>query len=84
MENSAPPSFLCPITQKIMRDPVSCADGHSYERCEIQKWFEKQNTSPKTGIVLQDLVLTQNHALRNSIEEWLAGNFKLIRVSAAL
>ncbi len=82
MDDAAPPSFLCPITTKIMIDPVSCADGHSYERSEIQKWFEKENTSPTTGMVLQDLTLTQNHALRNSIEEWLAGNFKLIHVSA--
>ena len=78
MDDAAPPSFLCPITDKIMRDPVTCADGHSYERSEIQKWFEKQNTSPKTGSVLQDQTLTPNHALRNSIDEWLAASFKLI------
>ncbi len=50
-----------------MIDPVSCADGRSYERSKIQKWFEKQSTSPATGMVLQDLTLTQNHELRNSI-----------------
>jgi hypothetical protein len=83
MDDAAPPSFLCPITTKIMTDPVSCADGHSYERSEIQQWFAKENTSPTTGMALQDLTLTQNHALRKLIEEWLAGNFKLIHVSVA-
>jgi hypothetical protein len=32
--SSAPPlpSFMCPIGHEIMCDPVSCADGHSYEQ----------------------------------------------------
>ena len=30
-------SFLCPITTRIMRDPViTIGDGHSYERAAIQ------------------------------------------------
>ena len=29
-------SFLCPITTRIMRDPVVCEDGHSYDRAAIE------------------------------------------------
>ena len=49
MDSSAPPSFLCPISQEIMRDPVTCADGHSYERASIERWLDTHNTSQKLG-----------------------------------
>ena len=29
--DAAPEGFTCPITQVIMRDPVTTADGHSCE-----------------------------------------------------
>ena len=82
MDSSAPPSFLCPITQEIMRDPVTCADGHSYERASIERWLATHNTSPKTGAELPNQALIPNHALRNAIEEWLSANFKLVPRSA--
>ena len=48
-----PHECLCPITRQIMLDPVVAADGHSYERTAIQKWFDTGNTkSPMTSEVL--------------------------------
>ena len=82
MDASAPPSFLCPIGRELMRDPVVCADGHSYDRVHIQQWLASHNTSPLTQAVLPNPTLTPNHALRNSIEEWLSANFKLVPRSA--
>jgi len=82
MDSSAPPSFLCPISQEIMRDPVTCADGHSYERASIELWLATHNTSPKTGAELPNQALIPSHALRNAIEEWLSANFKLVPRSA--
>ena len=70
--------FLCPITHDIMRDPVTLADGHSYERESIQNWLASYSTSPATGAPLADRTLTPNHALRNSIDEWLTTQFKLV------
>ena len=50
LEAAAPPSFLCPISHEIMQDPVSCTDGHSYERKNIQRWMaEGSRLSPITG-----------------------------------
>ena len=54
-----------------MIDPVTCADGHSYERENIEKWLAVQHTSPLTGASLQHLGLTPNHALHKAIQEWL-------------
>jgi hypothetical protein len=36
---NAQPNFVCPISHALMRDPVTAADGHSYERREIELWF---------------------------------------------
>jgi hypothetical protein len=78
MDSAAPPSFLCPITREIMLDPVSCTDGHSYERGGIERWLGSHNTSPVTNATLTDTSITPNHALRNSIDDWLRANFKLV------
>ena len=32
-------SFLCPITQEVMTDPVLTSDGHTYERDAIEHWY---------------------------------------------
>jgi len=66
------PSFLCPITREVMRDPVIAEDGHSYERAAIQEWLSRRcarPTSPVTGAMLSSIDLFPNHALRSSIYE---------------
>ena len=62
-------SLQCPLTMEVMRDPVMAADGQTYERAEIEKWFAKGNrTSPLTGAELPSTVLMPNIALRKAIE----------------
>eukprot|EP00240_Pyramimonas_obovata_P003772 CAMPEP_0118940546 /NCGR_PEP_ID=MMETSP1169-20130426/31720_1 /TAXON_ID=36882 /ORGANISM="Pyramimonas obovata, Strain CCMP722" /LENGTH=361 /DNA_ID=CAMNT_0006885067 /DNA_START=143 /DNA_END=1225 /DNA_ORIENTATION=+ len=73
MSNSIEDSFICPITQEVMREPVICiGDGHSYEKAAIQAWFHKSgnHTSPLTGRELAgtELELVPNFALRSAIE----------------
>jgi hypothetical protein len=63
--------WLCPITLSMMRDPVIASDGHSYERDAITQWFTANSTSPKTGLLLTSKALIPNHALRNTIEQYL-------------
>jgi hypothetical protein len=60
---------MCPIGHEIMHSPVSCADGHSYERANIKRWLVSNSTSPLTGAVLPTKVVISNHALRNLIQE---------------
>ncbi|KAK9834975.1 hypothetical protein WJX81_001236 [Elliptochloris bilobata] len=59
--------LCCPITQDIMRDPVMCADGFSYERSAIEDWLSRHKTSPMTNEELQHMRLTPNISLRNLI-----------------
>ena len=46
---NCPRDFECSITAERMKDPVIAADGFSYERVAIEKWFSNKATSPKTG-----------------------------------
>lgn len=60
-------AFMCPILHERMREPVSAADGHTYERHAIVKWLQMHNTSPMTGAPLAHRFLTQNFVLRRAI-----------------
>ena len=55
----------CPITGVPMHDPVVAADGHTYERAAIERWFSEHDTSPLTGEVLPTTALFPNWALRH-------------------
>ncbi len=63
-----PEAYRCPITLKVMRDPVTAVDGHTYERTAIEEWFRNSKLSPKTGLALDSLELKPNYALRESID----------------
>lgn len=65
--DSFPHDFLCPITQELMVDPVIAADGHSYERKAIKRWFKHSLRSPKTGALLSHPGVTRNFTLRAAI-----------------
>jgi hypothetical protein len=39
-------SFLCPITHKLMTDPVIDPNGNRYERAAIENWVKQHSTSP--------------------------------------
>ena len=52
-----------------MNDPVTTADGFSYEREAIVNWFRDHTTSPLTGAPLKHLELIPNLALRSAIQQ---------------
>ncbi len=39
--------LICPISLNIIRDPVKCSDGHTYDRKFMEKWAQENETSPK-------------------------------------
>ncbi len=65
-----PESFICPINGTLMRNPVMCTDGHSYEKCAIDEWFKRSNKSPLTNVPIST-ILIPNITLRKSIEEFI-------------
>jgi hypothetical protein len=51
-----------------MRNPMMCADGHSYEEANIQRWLSNNDKSPLTNLRLEHKTLTPNHNLQNAIK----------------
>jgi len=60
--------LTCPISLKIMIDPVSGSDGITYERNSIIEWLNINQLSPfsKQRMTIRDLV--PNRSLKNFIE----------------
>lgn len=69
-DGEPPDEFVCPITQRLMRDPVTLEDGHTYEREAIRDWLRTHRTSPKTREPV--CTITPNRALKGLIERWTA------------
>ncbi|XVF15772.1 hypothetical protein REPUB_Repub09cG0185300 [Reevesia pubescens] len=66
-----PEEFKCPISSKLMYDPVVIASGQTFERIWIQKWFDDGNdTCPKTEMKLAHLSLTPNTVMKDLISNW--------------
>eukprot|EP00913_Durusdinium_trenchii_P020518 g19272.t2 len=65
------PSFRCPISQEVMRDPVVTCDGQTYEHQNIQEWFRRgTQTSPLTNLPLASKELVPNLALRQAVADF--------------
>ncbi|KAL9657192.1 hypothetical protein ABK040_011414 [Willaertia magna] len=62
-------TFICPISQQLMIDPVMIETGQTYDRKEIEEWLQKQNTCPTTGIKLKSKTLTPNYIAKSAINE---------------
>lgn len=71
-ESQVPSEFLCPITHEVMREPVTCGDGFTYEKQAITEWFMAGKfTSPMTNAILNDTEYKMNQELRNAIHQFL-------------
>ncbi|GAV69728.1 U-box domain-containing protein, partial [Cephalotus follicularis] len=69
--NDVPVEFQCPISGKIMSDPVVLASGKTYDRPLIQRWLNEGNrTCPLTEEVLSHIVLTPNQLVHDMISQW--------------
>ncbi|KAL5557304.1 hypothetical protein UlMin_039540 [Ulmus minor] len=66
-----PEEFRCPISSRLMYDPVVIASGQTYERMWIQKWFDEgHDTCPKTDMKLPHMSLTPNVVIKELISSW--------------
>ncbi len=54
----------------LMDDPVVAADGHTYNRVDIEKWLKEHDTSPLTHETLEHKLLIPNMAIRRLINAW--------------
>ena len=58
---------------ELMINPVTAADGFSYERANMEKWFAQGRSkvlSPKTLIPMRSVLLVANENLRLQIRNY--------------
>ena len=70
-KHTIPDRFLCPISNKMMTDPVMAFDGHCYERSAIRDYLKAHGKSPKTGKDAEYVIVFPNHRLRAEIEAYI-------------
>ncbi|KAL2348527.1 hypothetical protein Fmac_002527 [Flemingia macrophylla] len=72
---SLPEEFKCPISLRLMYDPVIIGSGVTYERMWIKKWFDEGNDiCPKTKKKLVHMALTPNMNMKGLISSWCKNN----------
>ncbi|CAA2937909.1 U-box domain-containing 5 [Olea europaea subsp. europaea] len=70
-----PEEFICPLSSRLMYDPVVIASGQTFERMWIQRWFDEgHDACPKTNVKLAHLSLTSNIGLKDIISKWCAAH----------
>lgn len=76
IEAKAPPRFICPISGRVMRDPIILATGTTCDRCALEKRLANGNKRcPVTNKNLRvPISMTPNSELRNSISAWARKN----------
>jgi len=74
-EEEVPRGLQCPLSLSVLRDPVTAADGHTYERALLQQWMDDSQArgapllSPLTNLPLAHPNLVPNHALKMLLQE---------------
>lgn len=66
-----PHEFMCALSLHIMRDPVCCADGYTYERAHIEHHIRTKNTSPRTMLPLSHQQVFPSVTMRQLMEHWV-------------
>lgn len=72
--SSAPNDFICPLTQKVMTDPVQSPEGVSFEREAILKVLSFRSMCPVNGTPLRAGSLRTNTKLQWMILFWKSQN----------
>jgi hypothetical protein len=54
----------------LMEDPVTCEDGHTYERKAIEEYFKKNRISPKTRQLMNVKIIIPNRQLKTLISDF--------------
>ena len=69
-----PLDFICPISKKIMNEPVMAADGRVYDKSSMEQWLKSNDTSPIFGQPLRHKFLMPYNELAGRINHWKMRN----------
>lgn len=65
--SNLPREWFCPLTKRLMKDPVMDEEGNTYEREAIERWLRVQSSSPITNGYLSADMLRPDRALKREI-----------------
>ena len=73
ISGDVPDALCCPISLELIKNPVVCADGHTYDKESIEEWFEggSVKNSPMTGRPMNWKPQYPNLNLKAQIDEFL-------------
>ena len=63
---NVPKEFICPLSGLLMADPVTLADGFTYERAEADKYLLRKGVPPKAPCASVPVVY-HKHAVPNKV-----------------
>ena len=66
--------IVCPLSNKIMCDPVFASDGQTYEHCFIVEYVKNDANSPVSPVDQKTAltnVLVENKVMKNMINEFI-------------
>ena len=66
-EKEHPKEYYCPLTKRLMKDPVVDTEGNTYEREAIERWLRVQSSSPITNGYLSLDMIKPNRDLKKEI-----------------
>ncbi|CAO2034660.1 unnamed protein product [Urochloa humidicola] len=70
-----PEVFFCPVSDKVMEDPVVIASGKTVDRSALEEWRKEHGRiCPVTGEVLSHNMFIPNRLIKLCIERWHAAN----------
>ncbi len=69
-----PEEYKCPLTKRLMEDPVMADDGIVYDRSAIMDYFKKSNISPVTNEAFDDFEVKSNKQLKKKIDSFKSEN----------
>jgi len=67
----------CPIGKDFLRDPVMCADGHTYSRKNIEEWMNISRKSPITNLPMRSFKIS-NYAAASALDAVVESKIKEI------
>eukprot|EP01083_Nonionella_stella_P111302 326425_1 len=69
-----PSKFICPLTKRIMKNPVMAFDGNTYEHEAIEKYLKQHGKSPVTNEKAYTLNLYSHRQLQKEIQSYSSLN----------
>lgn len=73
-----PYSFICPITNDIITDPVIDKHGHTFEKIALIEWLKTKTICPMNNQPINSDELVPNRALKEMIKLYQAQRFQPI------